>query len=301
MIPFTLRQLAYFVAAAEQGSVAGAARALNISQPSISAAIARLEAVFAVQLFVRHHARGVVPTAIGRRLLGEARGLLAQAEEIGESVHELGRTMRGRLAIGCFVTFAPLYMPNLIMRFTTDHPGTELRLSEGYHDDLFEGLESATLDLALLYDFALPPQLEVRPLAAFPPYALLPASHRLARADAVSLRQLVPEPMVLLDQRPSRDYFTSLFRGYGLEPEIRFLSPSLETVRGLVGNGHGYSLLVTRPTGDVTYDGHAVVAVPIAEPVEPGRIVIAYPAGTRPTHLARAFVDYATAWFRRMT
>jgi len=169
LIPFTLRQLTYFVATAEQGSVAGAARALNISQPSVSAAIARLEALFAVQLFVRHHARGVVPTAIGRRLLGEARGLLAQAEDIGQSARELGQTVRGRLAIGCFVTFAPLYMPNLIMRFTTDHPGTELRLSEGYHDELFEGLESGTLELALLYDFALPARLAVHPLAAFPP------------------------------------------------------------------------------------------------------------------------------------
>ena len=83
------------------------------------------------------------------------------------------------------MTFAPLYVPNLIMRFTTDHPGTELRLSEGYHDELFEGLETATLDLALLYDFALPPQLEVHPLAAFPPYALLPESHRLEHVSAI--------------------------------------------------------------------------------------------------------------------
>jgi len=47
------------VAAAEAGTITGAARALNISQPSVSAAIAELEASFDLQLFVRHHAQGL--------------------------------------------------------------------------------------------------------------------------------------------------------------------------------------------------------------------------------------------------
>ena len=55
---FTLKHLRYFVAAGETGSVTKAAEAVHVSQPSISAAIAHLEAVFGLQLFIRHHAQG---------------------------------------------------------------------------------------------------------------------------------------------------------------------------------------------------------------------------------------------------
>jgi DNA-binding transcriptional LysR family regulator len=55
----TLKQIAYFLAAAETGSITRAAEEDHISQPAISAAIARLEALFGVQFFIRHHAQGL--------------------------------------------------------------------------------------------------------------------------------------------------------------------------------------------------------------------------------------------------
>src|SRR5438552_13597925 len=85
MIRYTLKQLAYFTAAAEEESVTGAARALNVSQPSISAAIAHLERVLGVQLFLRHHAQGLSLTAAGRTIFAEARNLLAHAGELATS------------------------------------------------------------------------------------------------------------------------------------------------------------------------------------------------------------------------
>ena len=79
---FTLKHLSYLVAAAEAGSVTGAARRLNVSQPSISAAIGQIEEQFGLTLFVRHHAQGLSTTPAGRRLVVEARSLLAHAEEL---------------------------------------------------------------------------------------------------------------------------------------------------------------------------------------------------------------------------
>jgi DNA-binding transcriptional LysR family regulator len=139
------------------------------------------------------------------------------------------------------------------------------------------------------------------PLAEFPPYAVLPEGHPLAEQSKVRLRQLAPEPMVLLDVAPSREYFTSLFHRAGLEPTIRFHSPSFETVRSMVGNGVGYSILVTRPASDVTYDGRKVVALPIADKVEPGRIVRAYARQARPTRLAKTFGDHCKDYFAGQT
>ena len=73
--------------------------------------------------------------------------------------------------------------------------------------------------------------------------------------------------MILLDVQPSRTYFVSLFEELGLTPNIAFSSPSIEMVRGMVGQGFGFSLLVTRPHSECTYDGKKVVMVDLAEPV----------------------------------
>ena len=75
---YTLKQIAYFAAAAEAGNVSAAAARLNVSQPSISAAIAALETEFGVTLFQRRHAKGVDLTPAGQRLFAAARALLAR-------------------------------------------------------------------------------------------------------------------------------------------------------------------------------------------------------------------------------
>ena len=297
MITYSRRQLCYFVAAADHGSIAGAARALNISQPSISTAIAKLEANFGVRLLLRHHAHGVSLTPAGQPLLAEARSLLAHAGELAEHARGLGETVRGRLDVGCFVTLAPSYMPAIARGFTTAHPEVDIRLHEGHQDELLRGLESGRFMVALLYDFDLGGDLALAPLADLAPYALLPGDHPLARRAKVALAELAPLPLVLLDMPPSRDYFTSLFLKAGHQPLIRFRSPSIETVRGMVGNGMGYSLLVTRPAGDQSYDGRPLACRPLADDVEPGRVVLARLGQSRPTRLTEAFVEYCRAYF----
>ena len=109
---FTLRQIEYFIAAAESGSVALAAQRANISAPSVSTAIAHLEQEFGVQLFVRHHAQGLSLTSAGRGLLREARQGLRQMEGLYAAATADGQ-LRGTLNVGCLVTVAPMVLPAL--------------------------------------------------------------------------------------------------------------------------------------------------------------------------------------------
>src|SRR3954469_3778117 len=99
----SLRALRYFVAAAECGSVTAGAQQVRVSQPSISAAIARLEADLNVQLFVRHHAKGLTLTLPGDRLLVQARSLLAHAREVEQFAGAMGGVLGGEVSAGCFV------------------------------------------------------------------------------------------------------------------------------------------------------------------------------------------------------
>src|ERR1700748_1682568 len=104
---YTLRQLQYFVAAAEAGTVTQAAEAMHLSQSAMSTALADLEKAFQVQLLVRHHARGISLTPAGRELLVQAADLLGAAQGLGSS-------LTGTVQLGCFSVPAPYVLPELL-------------------------------------------------------------------------------------------------------------------------------------------------------------------------------------------
>jgi DNA-binding transcriptional LysR family regulator len=118
----------------------------------------------------------------------------------------------------------------------------------------------------------------------------------LADSASLSLESLALEPLVLLDLDPSRNYFLSLFRDRGLEPRVAYRSGSLEMVRGLVGHGLGYGLLATKPANSMSYDGRALVARPLSNPVKNSRLVIATLAGRPPRAMAREFIAHCRAF-----
>ena len=297
MLRYSLRQVEYLLAAAEHGSINDAAGALGVAQPTVSMAIAKLEDQLGVQLLLRHHAHGVSLTAAGERLLAEARQLLRQASDLQNHAAEAGERVEGALGIGAYLTLAPMFMPALISAFRTAHPGVDIVLHEGTEEQLVEGLRRGRFELAFIYAVDLPADLRFEKLASFPPYVLLPEGHRLARQKTVALASLEDEPFILLDVTPSRSYFTGLLKDQGIEPKVAFSSPSLELVRGLVGCGAGYSLLVTRPHGDHTYDGHALAIRGIREKCRVAEAGLAMHTSARATRVMTAFSDFARVWF----
>jgi DNA-binding transcriptional LysR family regulator len=290
---YTLRQLRYFVTTVEAGSVAEASRQLYIAQPSISSAIKSLEENFGVQLFIRHHAQGVSLTPSGKRFYHKAQALLRMSREFEQNALADNDVVAGQIDIGCFETVAPLYLPQLIAEFRVRYPGVDIRLRDGDQQELVQGLTAGAFDVVFLYEHELDSTIETEPLMPpQKPYVLLPADHRYAGQAQVSLRDLVREPMILLDVLPSRTYFVSLFHELGLTPNIVFGSPSIEMVRGMVGQGFGFSLLVTRPNSSVTYDGKRVVTLDIAEPVTRSGLVSARLRKGQLTKPAQLFVDF---------
>ena len=297
MIRYTLRQLQYLVTCIDTGSLAAAAERLNVSQPSISTAIAKLEAELGVQLLLRHHAQGVTPTASAERLLQSARSLLSHAGDLQRSAKASGDKVDGDLRLGSFITLAPTFLPGLVAGLKERYPALRMQLGEGTQDQLIDGLRQGRHEMALLYDIGLPDDLRSIELASVAPYVLLPKAHALAGQADIALSDLADEPLILLDVAPSRGYFTGLLRSAGIEPRVAFSSPSLELVRGLVGRGLGYSLLVTRPSGDVSYDGQGLAICPVRGPVRQSRIVLSALRALRPTRVMSAFEIYAASYF----
>jgi flavin reductase (DIM6/NTAB) family NADH-FMN oxidoreductase RutF len=203
----------------------------------------------------------------------------------------------GSLAVGCDQMLAPYILPALVARLTKLHPEIALTLIEADHEHLVASLRRNDTDIALLHDEGMGPDFRVERLAELTPYVLLPDGHPLASAPGVALRDLVQEPLVLLDIEPNRNHTLSLFRECGLEPQIGYRSRSLEMVRGLVGHGLGYSLLATKPANNMTYDGRALVARPLTDSVKNSRLIVAALDGRSMSALAVEFAEHCRTLF----
>ncbi len=294
---YTLKQLRYFVEVAEHRSVTGAADALYVSQPAISSAIAQLEKIFDVQLLIRHQAKGVDLTPSGQSFLIKARQLLTHADELLLESSELGESLRGTLDIGCFVTLSPFYLPAILKQMNSQYPDTQVTVHEGAMDTLQHHLLNGTCEVALMYELDMDVRINTEVTVEIQPYALLPEDHRLAKRKSVSLKELAKEPMILIDLPHSREYFRSLFLQLGIEPRIQHRTRSFELIRGLVANGHGYSLLNLKPAVNTTYDGATVACVPLKEELEPLQVCLAWCAGVHFTRRAQAFVEVCRQYF----
>ncbi len=299
MIHFSLRQLEYLVAAAQHGGAARAAQALHVSQPSISKAIAELEALWDERLFVRLHARGLELTAAGAARVRQARAVLRQAESL---LAPRAVALEGRLRVGCLSTLGPRYLPDILSRLRTAHPAIEVQLVEGDIESLTRQLERGSLDVALLYDLGLARGVRLEPVADLRPYALLPWGHALASRPRLRLTELAREPLILIGLPHSRDYFLSLFRAAGVTPRIAHESPSMEMVRTLVANGLGVSLLTTRPARDTGYDDKRIACRALHGSLQPQSVVLAYPADEdQQPALTQALAQAVHASFSRQT
>lgn len=284
----TLAQLRYFVAAADHLSMTAAASEHFIAQSAVSSAIAQLEAKVGTQLFIRQRAKGLVLTPAGRQLLGDVRSILTSLDAAVTAARDVDGEVRGTVRIGFFITIAPFVLPEVISRAKERFPQLTVEVDEVDAQTAAQELRSGRVELAVGYDFSVGQDLVCEVVDETPPYVLLAADHPLARRRRIGLRELSKEKLILLDLPHSRDYFLDLLSSVGLEPEIRHRSPSFETVRAMVARGHGFSILNQRPAHTLAYDGGALAAVQIVDPLPALPIVITTLKGTRASARAEA-------------
>jgi len=288
---FTLRQLEYFVAVGEFGSIAEASERINISPPSISAAISHLEQEFGIQLFVRQHAQGLSLTPGGRRFLRRARSLLDQAGALHELASDIAERVSGPITIGSLTTLAPLVMPELLQAYQRRYPDARVTVVEANQVDLITKMQRAEVDVSITYDLELPQDIAFEPLAQLPPFAIFSSDHPLAGSESVALETLVDYPYVFLDLPLSREYFLSLFQNRGLRPMIAARTPHMHMLRSLVANGIGYGLVNIRSRNRKAPDGKEVIYAPLEGDYRPMEIGIAAMKSERYSRTHQAFEE----------
>ena len=144
----TFRQLRVFTEVARQLSFAKAARALHLTPPAVTMQVKDLEAQIGLPLFERN-GRQVSLTTPGEYMLVYARKLLSVLKDAEDAAARLKRAEAGTLAIG-MVSTAKYFLPRLLAEFRVEHPGVEIRLSEGNREELVRLLQANEVDIAVM-------------------------------------------------------------------------------------------------------------------------------------------------------
>nr|WP_157537944.1 LysR family transcriptional regulator [Kitasatospora azatica] len=280
-------RLAQFAAVARLEHITQAAQLLGMPQPTLSRAIARLEAELGVALLARQ-GRTVRLTRAGRLLLGPVERALAELARGAQAAREEADPATGRVAFGFLHTMGTDAVPALLRGFRTDHPGVRFQLVQDYVAAMLDRLRAGELDLCLVSPIPDDPELTARPLDEQVLHLAVPADHRLAGRRRIRLAEVAREPFVAVEPGYGLRAITDDFCAQaGFTPRIAFEGEEAETLRGLVAAGLGVALL---PPGLVPRPG--VVDLAVTAPRTRRAIGLAWVTGRPLTPPAEAFRDF---------
>ena len=242
---FSLRQLQYVVAVADGLSFRKAAAACHVSQPSLSAQLAQMEAGLGVRLFERDRRR-VLPTAAGRELIERARQILLGADDLGAAARRVGDPLAGTLRLGVIPTISPYLLPSLTPALRAAYPRLRSIWIEDKTETLMQSLQAGTLDAALLALEAEIGDLEREIIARDPFVLVTPLKHPLGAKRAPAAPAELRDAGVLLldDGHCFRDQALA-FCSHAKAHELEFRATSLSTLAQMVAGGAGVTLLPT--------------------------------------------------------
>jgi len=291
---FTLRQLQYFVAVAEQGSVTRAAQNLSISQSSVTEALKELESDLGVELFDRHP-RGLSITHNGHQFLRHATKILATVSDARTSFSGQQNASGGTLNIGVTSLVAGYVLSDLLARYRRVCPGVEVSAIEdngGYLEHLLVGGE---LDVAVMVISNLRDRMALQAeIIETSPYRLwLPMGHPLVSADIISVADITREPLIMLTIDEIEENTGKLLSALGARPHVAFRTRSVEAVRSLVATGAGVALLPDLVYRPWSLEGDRIESRDVSGSLPVVQVGMVWRKGSSLPQAARDFVGVA--------
>jgi LysR family hydrogen peroxide-inducible transcriptional activator len=278
-----------FLETADAGSLSRAARTLELSQPSLTGQIQRLEQHLATALFDRH-GRGVTLTEAGKALYPRARRILDEVRETEDAVRREAADGAGTLSVGAIPTVAPYVLPSAIQRLRARHAAMRVELREDYSVVLAKLLLDGALDVviaALPYAFE---HLDTERLGSDALVVAVPGTHPAARAGRITLAQLHDSPAVTLDPMHCLgEQVAGFCTSREVSPSVVCRSAQLATVLELVGAGVGVSIVPAMAAS--RHNTPTCTYVPLVDHTLQREIVAVWRRGAARTPQARAFVD----------
>ena len=291
---FTIRQLQFFVAVAEQGTVSGAAQNLSISQSAVTEAIKDLERDLGVELFERHP-RGLTITHKGHQFLRHATKILANVSDARRTFTETPERVGGRLQLGVTSLVAGYVLSDLLARYRRAFPSIEVSAIEDNGDYLEHLLIGGELDVAVMIISNLRDRMALQAeILEVSPYRLwLPLGHALVDADIIGINDIAAEPLIMLTVDEIEENTGKLLSAFGARPHVAFRTRSVEAVRSLVATGAGVTLLpdfVYRPW---SLEGDRIESRDISGSLPAVQVGMVWRRGSSLPQAARDFIGVA--------
>ncbi len=258
------RQLEAVLALAEYGSFVAAAARLRLSQPTLTRAIKRLETALGVRLFDRS-TRRVQITAAGREFAAVAERMLNDLGITVQSVREVAEERRGLVVLSTIMSVAGGALPSIVAAYRADRPGVEIHIREGVHATVLEDVRSGVSDFGIGYVDELPDFVVGTALGRETFCAVMPARHKLAGRQKVSLADLAGETIVALPTGSrTRRTIDAAAATVGVPLRQMVVVTQLATMLAFVGAGVGVGLVPRGTTRGPLARG--LRAVPLSEP-----------------------------------
>ncbi len=237
----SLRDLRALTALAQHRHFGRAAEELQISQPSLSAAIQKVESCLQTKIFERTSRRCSL-TPDGAALVTQAQIILGELARLSQLTQRQRPTLSGRFRLGVIPTVAPYYLPHVFESILQQFPDLELILREEISEKLIERLRAGEIEAALLSLPLLQPDLLEFPILQEELALAVPITHELAKKASVNMADLQPRDMVLLEQGHClRDQTLELCAADSPRGSIH--ATSLETLRFMVKSKVGTALV----------------------------------------------------------
>jgi len=281
-----LSQLRTLIHVAELGSLSKAADRLHIAQPALSRQIRLLEQELGVRLFNRH-GRGMIATEEGQDVLRHALRVMAELEEIRAVVSNETAALRGHVSIGMPPTASDILAEPLVSAFRDAHPEATLRIVSAYTGYLLDWIYRGELDAAILYDPKSARTLRIQPLLEETLFLIGPPGSGLSLERPVEFAELESQRLLL----PSKGHgLRTLVDNYaeevGILLNVKVEADSYSTLKSLVGNGHGVTVLPLAPIHE-ELEADRLDAAPLVNPIPVRRLILSYPTDRPTSRLAR--------------
>ena len=287
-----LLQLAHFRVVARREHMTRAAEELNVTQPALSRAIARLERELGVPLFDRR-GRGLRLTQYGAAFLRHVDRVFQELDDAAAELRDIGGLERGSVSLAAGALH---WLPAVLEPFLAVHPEVRFRLARRALPELVRLVEDGEVDYGFLPSIPLSAGTTWRHLRTAPIVLMVPASHRLAGRPGVRLDELADEEMIL--GKPGdilREIMDGYFRLVGIRPRVASEVDEPAAVEGFVAAGLGVAFmpLLLKPTPP-----HALTArVAITDPPCELTLGLAWNRNRYLSLAARAFRDHVVSHF----
>lgn len=291
----TIEDLKDFVALYQTRNVSDAAVELLMTQSALSKRIHAMEDELTTKLISTKNKRHLVITESGEVFFRYAETILTQYDLLTQELSEYRELKKGTLHIGSVPVMSQYGLMTKMSQFMADYPQINIRLEELEGVDLLEKLQSKQLDLGILrnvqtqllnksqFHFIDIDQDELK--------VVLPANHRLAKQDQISIEDLRDIDVVVLSPGSGiYERIGKLYQQAGFTPNIRFTTTHIETLMGIIENSQRVTFLFQKSAEPFMSD--KFVTPSFSTPIY-NKLQLVYPQGTL-TQAGRRFINYIT-------